>query len=110
MTKLKPGPPAEDKPVTLTIELPAAVYRDLQSYAESPTRSGGATKPIEPAKLIVPMVEHFMATDRALVKARRHAAQSVPGQPRDPDSAREADGGTDAAMRIHKPFSAAASS
>lgn len=110
MTKPKLGPPADDKPVTLTIELPAAVYRDLQSYAESPTPGGGATKPIEPAKLIVPMVEHFMATDRASEKARRHAAQSVPGQPRDPDSAREADRGPDAAMRIHKPFSAAASS
>ncbi|MGY8635558.1 DUF2274 domain-containing protein [Bradyrhizobium sp. 14AA] len=110
MTNLKFGPPADDKPVTLTIELPAAVYRDLQSYAEIPTRSGGATKPIEPAKLIVPMVEHFMATNRALVKARRHAAQSVPEQPRDPDSAREADRGTDAAMRIHRPFSAPASS
>lgn len=79
MTQRKPEPPADDKPVTLTIELPAAVYRDLQSYADSPTRSGGATEPIEPAKLIVPMIEHFMATDRALVKARRHAAQSVPG-------------------------------
>lgn len=109
MTELKPGPPADDKPVTLTIELPAAVYRDLQSYAESPTPGESATKPIEPAKLIVPMVEHFMATDRALVKALRHVGQSGAGQP-DPDSGREADRGPDAAMRIHKPCSAAASS
>lgn len=78
MTKLKHGPLDDDKPVKLTIELPAAVYRDLQSFAETPTRSEGVTKPIEPAKLIVPMIEHFMATDRAFATARRNVAQSVP--------------------------------
>lgn len=78
MTKLKLGPLDDDKPVKLTIELPAAVYRDLQSFAETPTRSEGATKPIEPAKLIVPMIEHFMATNRAFADVRRNAAQSIP--------------------------------
>ncbi|TIR15701.1 MAG: DUF2274 domain-containing protein [Mesorhizobium sp.] len=43
------------------------------------THTGGATMPIEPAKLIVPMIERFMATDRAFTKARRNAAQSAPG-------------------------------
>lgn len=79
MTKLKLGPLADDKPVKLTMELPAAVFRDLQSYAEILTHTGGATMPIEPAKLIVPMIERFMATDRAFAKARRNAAQSAPG-------------------------------
>ncbi|MGY4297873.1 hypothetical protein ACVWXN_005968 [Bradyrhizobium sp. i1.4.4] len=45
MTKLKLGPLEDDKPVKLTIELPAAVFRDLKSYAEILTRSGGATTP-----------------------------------------------------------------
>ncbi|TYL85877.1 DUF2274 domain-containing protein [Bradyrhizobium cytisi] len=79
MTKLKLGPLEDDKPVKLTIELPAAVFRDLKSYAEILRRSGGATTPIEPAKLIAPMIERFMATDHAFTKARRSAAQSNPG-------------------------------
>ncbi|RWL93232.1 MAG: DUF2274 domain-containing protein [Mesorhizobium sp.] len=79
MTKPKLKPLADDKPVKLTMELPAAVFRDLQSYAEILTRTGGATIPTEPAKLIVPMLERFMATDRAFAKARRNAAHSTPG-------------------------------
>ncbi|UPJ79784.1 DUF2274 domain-containing protein [Bradyrhizobium sp. 183] len=78
MTKLKLGPLEDDKPVKLTVELPAAVFRDLKSYAEILTRNGGPT-PIEPAKLIAPMIERFMSTDRAFAKARRNAAQPAPG-------------------------------
>ncbi|MCS3764754.1 MULTISPECIES: DUF2274 domain-containing protein [Bradyrhizobium] len=81
MTKLKLGPLEDDKPVKLTIELPAAVFRDLKSYAEILTRSGGATAPTDPAKLITPMIERFMATDRAFAKARRNAAQPAPASP-----------------------------
>ena len=33
MTKLKLGPLADDRPVKLTVELPAAVHRDLAAYA-----------------------------------------------------------------------------
>lgn len=78
MTKLKLEPLEDDKPVKLTIELPAAIFRDLKAYAEILTHNGGAT-PIEPAKLIAPMIERFMATDRAFAKARRNTAQSPPG-------------------------------
>jgi hypothetical protein len=43
--------------------LPAAVHRDLVAYAELLGRITG--QPVTPpAKLIVPMVERFMATDR----------------------------------------------
>lgn len=70
MTKLKLGPIADEKPVKLAIELPAAVHRNLVAYAEVLGRESG--QPIaEPAKLIVPMIERFMATDRAFAKARR---------------------------------------
>lgn len=72
MTKLKLGPLADDKPVKITIELPAAVFRDLQSYAEALARATSQTVS-DPAKLIVPMIERFMATDRAFTKARRGA-------------------------------------
>ncbi|WP_254020073.1 DUF2274 domain-containing protein [Mesorhizobium escarrei] len=54
----------------MSIELPAAVHRDLVAYAEA---LGGETgHPVdEPARLIAPMIERFMATDRAFAKARR---------------------------------------
>lgn len=70
MSKLKLGPLIDDKPVKLTIELPAAVHRDLADYAEVLGRETG--QPVEePAKLIAPMVERFMATDRGFAKARK---------------------------------------
>ncbi len=68
MTKLKLGPIADEKPVKVTVELPAALHRDLTDYGRL-LAEGGA--PIEPAKLIVPMLERFIATDRGFVKARR---------------------------------------
>lgn len=71
MTKLKLGPLSDDKPVKITLELPAALHRDLTAYADVLTREGG--QPItDPAKLIGPMIARFMATDRAFAKARRN--------------------------------------
>ena len=70
MIKLKLGPIADDKPVKVTVELPAAVHRDLVAYAEVLGQATGEP-PATPAKLIVPMIKRFMATDRAFVKARR---------------------------------------
>ena len=54
MTKLKLGPLVDDKPVKLSIELPASVYRDLIAYAELLARTTGTAGPIEPARLIAP--------------------------------------------------------
>lgn len=34
MTKLKLGPLADDKPVKITVELPADIHRDLMAYAD----------------------------------------------------------------------------
>ena len=34
MTKLKLGPLPDDKPVKVTVELPASLHRDLTAYAE----------------------------------------------------------------------------
>jgi hypothetical protein len=78
MTKLKLGPLADDKPVKVTIELPAAVHRDLVAYAELLGRNSRQTAP-DPAKLIVPMIERFMVTDRAFAKARRSPDQTPGG-------------------------------
>ena len=71
MAKLKLGPLADDKPVKVSLELSAAVHRDLVAYAEVLAREGG--QPVaDPAKLIGPMIARFMATDRAFAKARRN--------------------------------------
>ena len=76
MTKLKLGAIMDDKPVKLTIEIPAAVHRDLVAYAEVLGRTTGQPAR-DPVKLIVPMLERFMATDRAFVKTRRNRAGSA---------------------------------
>ncbi len=73
MTRLKISAIADDRPVKLTIELPAGVFRDLTAYAGLLTQTAEGTKPIEPAKLIVPMLQRFMATDKAFAKTRREA-------------------------------------
>ncbi len=70
MPKLKLSAVEDDKPVKLTIELPAAVHRDLAVYAEALGQGTGKAT-IEPAKLIPPMLARFMATDRAFAKLRR---------------------------------------
>ena len=74
MSKLKLGPLPDDKPVKVTVELPASVHRDLIAYAEILARDSGQAA-ADPVRLIVPMLERFMATDRGFAKARR-AAQS----------------------------------
>jgi hypothetical protein len=70
MAKLKLGAIADDKSVKLTVELPAAVNRDLLAYAEVLARESGQGI-AEPTKLIAPMLARFMATDRAFTKIRR---------------------------------------
>ncbi len=70
MTKLKLGPIADDKPVKVTLELPAALHRDLMAYAEILGRESGQAS-ADPVRLIVPMLERFIATDRGFVKARK---------------------------------------
>src|SRR5229473_3370960 len=70
MSKLKLSAIEDDKPVKLTIELPATVHRDLAVYAEALGQGTGKAA-VEPVKLIPPMLARFMATDRAFAKLRR---------------------------------------
>ncbi|MFZ5730283.1 MAG: DUF2274 domain-containing protein [Pseudomonadota bacterium] len=80
MAALKLGAIIDDRPVRLTIELPATVHRDLAAYAEVLARETGTST--EPAKLVAPMLARFMASDRAFAKARRsvsHAAATRGG-------------------------------
>ena len=70
MTKLKLGPIVEDKPVKVTVELPAPLHRDLVAYAEILARESDQAA-VDPVRLIVPMLQRFVATDRVFAKARR---------------------------------------
>ena len=69
MEKLKLSAVPDNKPVKLTVELPAAVHRDLIAYAEILGRGTGQA--VQPAKLVAPMLARFMSTDRAFLRARR---------------------------------------
>ena len=75
MTKLRLGPIADDKPIKVTLELPASLHRDLTAYAEILGREAGHG-PSDPVRLIVPMLERFIATDRGFAKARRKSTSS----------------------------------
>lgn len=77
MAKLKLGTILDDRPVRLTIELPAVVHRDLVAYGNALGRETGQTA-VEPTKVIGPMLARFMATDRAFAKSRRVAAPIRP--------------------------------
>jgi hypothetical protein len=70
MKKLKLGPIMEDKPVKVTLDLPGALHRDLVAYGEALGRETGQPA-ADPRKLIIPMLERFIATDRGFAKARR---------------------------------------
>ena len=83
MAKLKLGALADDKPVKITIEMPAAVHGDLVAYAEALGHETG--QPVsDPAKLIAPMLARFIASDRAFAKARsikkRQSATPAPAE------------------------------
>lgn len=72
MAKLKLAALVDDKPIKLTVELPAQVHRDLMAYAEVLASESGQV--VDAAKLVAPMLARFMATDRAFAKARRDIA------------------------------------
>ncbi|KAA3517776.1 DUF2274 domain-containing protein [Agrobacterium vitis] len=71
MTKLRLSVIPDDRPVKITVELPAAVFRDLQAYASILARTAGEAAPVDPAKLVVPMLQRFMANDKGFTKAKR---------------------------------------
>jgi hypothetical protein len=70
VAKLKLGAIANDKPVKLTVDLAAALHRDLVAYGQALARETGQGA-VEPAKLIAPMLVRFMATDRVFAKLKR---------------------------------------
>jgi|GEM_PF-210298 len=61
MSKLRISLPVEEKPVKLRIELPTALYKDIQLYAELLAAESGSN-PVEPEKLIVPLCCKILST------------------------------------------------
>lgn len=74
MAKLKLASFADDKPVKLAVELSASLHRDLVKYAEILGRETGRPS-ADPSRLIAPMLERFIATDRGFAKAKKDGAK-----------------------------------
>lgn len=72
MTRLKLADLADEKPVRLTVEMSARLHRELLAYAVA-LNGGEAKGAPSPERLIPPMVERFIATDRSYAKVRRSA-------------------------------------
>ncbi len=70
MTRLKLADLADEKPVRLTVEVPARLHRELLGYA-TVLNGGDAKGAPTPERLIPPMIERFIANDRSYAKSRR---------------------------------------
>ena len=69
MPNLKLGLIPDEKPVKLTVELPAGIHRDLLAYGEVLARETGQA--VELGQLVAPMLARFMSADRGFAKMRR---------------------------------------
>lgn len=70
MTGLRLSTIADDRPVKMMAELPAALHCDLVAYAKVLAELNGEAAPPEPAKLVAPMVQRFMAGRQGLPKSQ----------------------------------------
>ena len=70
MTRLTLEDLADEKPVRLTVEVSARLHRELLAYATA-LNGGDAKGAPTPERLIPPMIDRFIATDRSYAKARR---------------------------------------
>jgi len=78
MGKLKLSAIEDEKPIKVTLDLPAVLHRDLTDYAALlSAQSGHAVS--DPCRLIAPMLERFMATDREFARSRRSARSANHG-------------------------------
>ncbi len=70
MSKLRLGPIVDEAPVKLTIELPGALARKLNDYAAVHARQTGLAEPLGTARLVVAMIDQFVASDRGFSRSR----------------------------------------
>jgi hypothetical protein len=76
MAKLRLGPVLDDKPIKRTVQLSAALDAELAACAEAYASQFGERLAVE--KLIPPMIERFIRTDRGFSKSRRVQAELSP--------------------------------
>ncbi|WP_170763691.1 DUF2274 domain-containing protein [Ruegeria lacuscaerulensis] len=84
MTKLKRGPIHDNKPVKITVELPADVHRNLCDYATVLSHQTG--QELEPARLVAPMLAGFTSTDRGFATARKSFSKTDQKKQQQPPS------------------------
>lgn len=79
MSDLKISALPDEKPVRLTIDLPASVHRDILAYADA--MNAMHQQRVTPQKLIAPMIEKFMLSDRAFLMWRQKRSGASPSSP-----------------------------
>ena len=70
MTRLKLSDLADEKPVRLTLELPARLHRELVAYAVA-VNAGEAKSAPSIERIIPPMLERYIGADREFAKVRK---------------------------------------
>lgn len=76
MAKLKLGPLGDDKPVKVTLDIPASLHRDLVAYIAILGQETGQAA-TDPVRLIVPMLQRFIVSDRGFAKVRRESRRET---------------------------------
>ena len=71
MSKLRLGPVLDEKPVKINVELSGTLFARLREYSLVHAQETGLAEPLAPERLIPPMLEHFIATDRAFARLRQ---------------------------------------
>lgn len=71
MSQLRLGPIGDDKPVKLTIEVAPTLIEDIVGYAKVHAEVTGRPVALTPERLIPPIVEHFIASDREFIRRRK---------------------------------------
>lgn len=79
MAKLKLGPIADDKRVNVTVEPSASLHHDLVAYAEILGHEA-EQPPADPVRLIAPMLQRFIGTDRGFAKAKSSRTTPKPSE------------------------------
>jgi hypothetical protein len=71
VTSLKLGRIPDERPVKLTIEVPAPLHRKLVAYGEALARETGQAEPIPPAKIAPPMIAGYIDSDKEFARLWR---------------------------------------
>jgi hypothetical protein len=70
MTRISLADITDEKPVRLTVEMPAKLHRDLQDYCLALSQGATAGVPA-PERVIPAMIEKFIASDRSYARERK---------------------------------------